>query len=428
MGYFALFCSFCSGPLEDAHEAWLDYLADTKAPWPPKDGGWRNPPGYPVPAKSKEEIVSISPEDGAFWDDWVCVGPMWKEDWVSPPCVDRGYGAIFIDGSDDWQNHSETTRYLRIHRGCLSFVCRRLGIVPRTLWESLYQPGSDYARYGEAGQGLLYCPTYYEMDGRNGQDFAYALTRWTRPREDDPDCVDCWDDPDSMEDTAWILTRPTALPIPPPIAVGASWTASESGSKCMTIFAIPELLDFVLSLIVEITPQGAAKELMHEFKGSATAFDPVSLISATKTLFALGQVNRFFHDALLVHRQGLFLLLASQYGWMLPTQFGDLATTVPTTPADWKEWCDRSGPDLDLRLEQPLDWRAYLLTFMRKEDSVVKNRWRLHRMSVQFARGLYMPATETEAAWRWSVGSLGLRSNIVPPDPWAWELHGGDKL
>ncbi|KAJ7041019.1 hypothetical protein C8F04DRAFT_1219614 [Mycena alexandri] len=409
MGYFELYCSFCAGPLDDAHTTWLDYLVRTQdddAPWPPNDGEWRNPPGYPVPIKSKEEIVSISPEDGAFWDDWICVAPMWKDDWVSPLCQDGGYGAIFIDGSDDWQNNIETPRYIQIHRGCLSFACRRLGITPCTLWESLYQPGSDYLRYGEEGKGLLYCLTYYEMDGRNGQDFGYAITRWTRPREDDPDCVDQWADPDSMEDTAWILTHPTALPMPPPIAAAAPWTASESSPECITIFAIPELLNVVLSFIVEVDPHDAAKELRE----CVTAFDPPSLISATKTLFALCQVNHFFYDALLVHRQGLFLLLASQYGWMLPS-----------TPGDWKEWRERSGPDLDLRLEQPFDWRTYLLTFLRKEYPVVRNRWRLHRMSVQFARGLHSPATGTEAAWRWSVGSLGLRSSVVSPDLWGWE-------
>ncbi|KAJ7041022.1 hypothetical protein C8F04DRAFT_187186 [Mycena alexandri] len=407
MGYFELYCSFCAGPLGDAREAWLEYLVLTRDDgWPPNDGEWRNPPGYPVPSKSKEDIVSISPEDGAFWEDWVCVGPMWKDDWVSPRCEDGGYGAIFIDGSDDWQNNSETSRYFQIHRGCLSFPCRRLGITPRTLWESLYQVGSDYLRYGKEGKGLLYCLKYYEMDGRNAQDFGYAITQWTRPREDDPDCVDRWDDPDSMEDTAWILTRPTALPIPPPIAAAAPWTASESSSECITIFAIPELLNVVLSFIVEVAPQDAAREL----KECATAFDPPSLISVTKTLFALGQANHFFHDALLVHRQGLFLLLASQYGWMLPS-----------TPADWKEWRDRSGLDLDLRLEQPADWRAYMLTFMRKEHPAVRNRWRMHRMSVQFARGRTRRVTATEPAWRWSVGSLGLQSSIASPDPWTWE-------
>ncbi|KAJ7072813.1 hypothetical protein C8F01DRAFT_1012737 [Mycena amicta] len=405
MGAFEIYCSFCAGPLCDAHSAWLSYLEVTRdAPWPPKDGEWRNPPGYAVPSKSRGEIVSISRKDGLFWNDWVCVGPTWTADWVSPRCEQGDYGSILIDGSDDWQNNGE--RYLQIHRGCLSFACRRLGITPKTLWESFFQPGADYLRYGGGNTGLLYCVNYYDMDGRNGQYFGYAITRQT-PREDDPNCVDRWDDPDSMEDTAWILTRPASLPIPVSIEAPSPKTASESTSECMKVFGIPELLNLVLSSIVAFAPHDAAREL----KECATDFDPPSLISATNTLLTLCQVSHFFHDAILVHRQGLFLLLASQYGWLLPS-----------TPAEWREWRERSGPELDyLRLEQALDWRAYLLAFMRKEDHVVRNRWRMHRMTVQFARGRARLATETAPAWRWSVGSLGLPSSFVPPDPLAWE-------
>ncbi|KAJ7621711.1 hypothetical protein DFH06DRAFT_1232545 [Mycena polygramma] len=407
MGVFELYCSFCAGPLCDARSAWLSYLGARDAPWPPKDGEWRNPPGFPVPSKTKEDIGCITPEDGAFWNDWVCVGPKWKDGWVSPPCEQGDYGEIFIDGSSDWQDGSQ--KYLRIHRGCLSFLRRRVGITPQHLWESLYQPGADYLRYGEQGQGLLYCLKYYDMDGRNGQEFGYAIARQT-PREDEPDCVDRWDDPDSMDDTAWMLTRPTCLSLPvafeallPPAAI----PEPTSSADCMEIFSVPELLDFVLSAIIEVLPCDAAIEL----KEDGAEFDPPSLVSATKALLALCQVNHFFHDAIIRDRQGLFLLLASQYGWMLPS-----------TPGDWKEWRERSGPALDLRLEQALDWHRYLLSFLRKEDRVVKNRWRMHRMSVQFARGRARLATESSPAWSWSVGSLGLRSGIVSPDAWAWEL------
>jgi hypothetical protein len=100
---------------------------------------------------------------------------------------------------------------------------------------------------------------------------------------------------------------------------------------------------------------------------------------------------------------------------------------LPSTPADWKEWRDRSGPELDLRLDQLLDWRGYLLTFLRKQDRVVKNRWRFHRMAVQCARGRARPATETRPAWRWSVGELGLRSGVLPPEALAWELPSVDR-
>ncbi|KAJ7668983.1 hypothetical protein B0H17DRAFT_1142259 [Mycena rosella] len=376
---------------------------DSRRPLAPERRRVAEPPGYPVPSKPMQDIVRISPEDGAFWNDWVCVGPMWARDWVSPPCEQGDYGAVIIEGSSDWQ--SNAARFLHIHRGCLSFVCHRLGITPRALWESLYQPGADYLRYGEAGNGLLYCLKYYEMDGRNGQEFGYAVSRQT-PRDGEPDCVDRWDDPDSMDDTAWILGRPTCLPTPAAIAAAPAKSESSSPAHCMQVFGIPELLDLVLSAIIELPPDAAAAEL----KESAAHFDPPSLVAATRTLLALCQVNRFFHAALTAHRQGLFLLLAAQYGWMLPS-----------TPADWTAWRARAGPALDARLEQPLDWHAYLLTFLRKEDGAVRNRWRMHRMAVQCARGRARLATETSAGWRWSVGELGLRSGFVPPERWAWE-------
>ncbi|KAJ7346903.1 hypothetical protein DFH08DRAFT_205357 [Mycena albidolilacea] len=323
------------------------------------------------------------------------------------------YGAIIIDGSSDWQDN-DPGRYLRIHRGCLSFLCRHVGITPKLLWESLYQPGSDYLQYGEGLIGLLYCLGYYDMEGRNDQEFGYAICRQT-PRENEPDCVDRWDDPDTMDDTAWILSRPTRLSPPAAIEALPSPTAStESSSKaeCMRVFGVPELLNIVLSAIIEVDPHDVAGEL----KASGADCDVPSLTSATQSLLALCQVNRFFHIAITRHRQGLFFLLASQYGWMLPS-----------TPADWKEWQDRSGPELDLRLDQLLDWRGYLLTFLRKQDRVVKNRWRFHRMAVQCARGRARPATETRPAWRWSVGELGLRSGILPPEASAWELPPVDR-
>ncbi|KAJ6505832.1 hypothetical protein C8R47DRAFT_1243755 [Mycena vitilis] len=393
MGVFELYCSFCAGPLCDARSAWLSYLGARDAPWPPKDGEWRNPPGFPVPSKSKEDIVCITSEDGAFWNDWVCVGPKWKDGWVSPPCEQGDYGEIFIDGSSDWQDGSQ--KLLRIHKGCLAFLCRRVGITPQDLWESLYQPGADYLRYGEQGHGLLYCLKYYDMDGRNDQEFGYAIARQT-PRQDEPD--------------SWILTRPTCLPLSvilEAISPSTSTPGPMSSTSCMKLFSVPELLNLVLSAIIEVLPCDAATEL----KEDGAEFDPPSLVSATKALLALCQVNRFFHDAIIRDRQGLFLLLALQYGWMLPS-----------TTGDWKEWRGRSGPQLDLPSEQELDWHGYLLTFLRKEERVVKNRWRMHRMSVQFARGRARVATETTSAWSWNVGSLGLRSGVIPPEAWACEL------
>ncbi|KAJ6559804.1 hypothetical protein B0H19DRAFT_1145825, partial [Mycena capillaripes] len=340
-----------AGPLCHARPAWLSYLEVTSgATWPPKDGEWRNPPGYPVPSNFPSRRTTSEQGD---------------------------YGAVLIDGSSAWQEHSDVERFLRIHWGCLSFACRRLAITPQVLWDSFYEPGANYLQYGEQGDGLLYCVKYYDMDGRNGQEFGYAIARQML-REDDPD------------------------PSPP-----TTISDSSSLADCMKVFGVPELLNHVLSVIANVASSDAAAELRE----NTAQFDPPSLVSATQTLLALCHVNHFLHDAILRDRQGLFLLLASQYGWMLPG-----------TPAEWEAWRERSGLDsLDLRLEQPLDWRGYLLTFLRNEDRVVRNRWRMHRMSVQFARGRARLATETSPAWRWSVGELGLRSSMSPPEAWAWE-------
>ncbi|EIN08809.1 hypothetical protein PUNSTDRAFT_143517 [Punctularia strigosozonata HHB-11173 SS5] len=408
MGIFELYCAFCAGPLCDAREAWRRYLLDdntSAADWPPADGKWRNPPGYPVPSASIDDILSISAEDGAYWKDWVCVSPRWKEDWVSPPCTQGDSGTIYINGSSDWQD--QPGRYVRIHRGCLSFLCRRVNITPRQLWESLYETGSDYLQYGEAGQGLLYCLKYYDMEGRNGQEFGYAIARQTA-KEDDPETVDRWDDPDTMEDTAWLLSRPMVLPIPealdvcPPATSPAEINQRAPWSK---VFGVPELFNAILSAVVDLPLSVVAEELLED----ATVFDPPSLVSATGTTLALCEVNHFFHDAIIRHRQGLFLRLAWQYGWVLPS-----------TPMEWEAWKDGLNA-IDLRLDQSYDWRSYLLMFLRKEDRHVKNRWRMHRMSLQYARGRARPATESTPAWRWNVGELGIRGCLSPPQRWSWE-------
>lgn len=75
-----------AGPLGDPRPGWSYTLKpkDDDA-WPPVDGAWRsNPPGYPVPTDTIEDIITITDADARFWDDWVCVGPVWPEDYVSP--------------------------------------------------------------------------------------------------------------------------------------------------------------------------------------------------------------------------------------------------------------------------------------------------------------------------------------------------------
>ncbi|KAJ7044283.1 hypothetical protein C8F04DRAFT_1250226 [Mycena alexandri] len=272
---------------------------------------------------------------------------------------ENNYGVIFIEGSDAWQNDA-AERYFIIYRGCLSFICCRVGITPQDLWESLFQPPSGSFPYAVMDKGSLYCVEYYGMDGHNEQQFGYAVEQQTL-REDGSGCADRWSDPDSMEDTAWILRRPTVLPIPAPNHIQALAVVA-SPVEYMAVFDIPELFNLVLLSIVELRPEDAAREPKAD-----NHFNSPPLISAAKTILALSQVNHFFHNAILTHCQGLFVLLIFQYGWMLPS-----------TPGDWIEWRTRSGPEpLDLRLEQSLDWRAYVLRCLRRENMAVMNRWHL---------------------------------------------------
>ncbi|RFU35790.1 hypothetical protein B7463_g583, partial [Scytalidium lignicola] len=174
-----------SGPFEDARDAWLDTLK-----------------GDEVPTKPIEEIVTISPEDGQFWDGYVCVSPNWPEAYVSPPCIFYCWTPTVFCIEDDKELDTGEHHFLRIHRTCLSFLYRINGLTPRELWESLYQPGSHYSKYGENGSGLLYCVEYYDMQDRDGQEFNYAIER-SEPPKDRPDLPQLawWWDPESMEDT-----------------------------------------------------------------------------------------------------------------------------------------------------------------------------------------------------------------------------------
>ncbi|KAG7093360.1 hypothetical protein E1B28_007042 [Marasmius oreades] len=401
MGVFDTYCCFCAGPLENGRQSWIYFLQEGVKEWPPKDGEWHNPPDYPVPQKPIEEIVTIDEEDGKTWNDWVVVSPVWaKQDWVSPPCCGDSYGSVEINGDTDWNANDE--RFLRIHRICLSFLCRRLSISPQALWESLYIPGADYLKYGESGDGLLYCVKYHDMEDRNRQNFGYAVERQT-PQKYDPENVDRWYDPETMNDTAWILSRPSVLPLPKALEV--SPVIQPPASEARRVFDVPELLDAILTEVISI-PEDV---IVNELKDGGSVFDYPSVLEATRSLLSLAQVDRWFYRAIVRDRQGLFLRLASSFGWMLPC-----------IPADWSNWPNELTP-LSLTLTQSVDWRYYLLTCLRKEDLHVRNRFRFHRMTVQFARGRAKKNSDGETIWRWNVGQLGFTSSSERPEPKTWE-------
>ncbi|KAK7062879.1 hypothetical protein VNI00_000376 [Paramarasmius palmivorus] len=401
MGVFDTFCSFCAGPLEDGRVSWINFL-DVGETWPPEDGKWLNPPGYPVPTKPVDEIVTITPEEGKMWEDWVVVGPMWGKSWVSPPACDSdGYGGVEIDGKDTEEWNPQDQPFLRIHRHCLSFVCRHNALTPQELWESLYGPNADYKKFGGLGNGLLYCVKYLDMTGRPEQFFGYAAKRaYEEFKGPKPKEVCTWLDPDSMEDTKWILSSPNRLPKPQPLAPSTIQPPDVASKR---LFDVPELLNAILEELVYLPVEVAVEEIKNS---TMEVYDPPSAVTAARALLSLAQVDRWFYRAIIRERQGLFLRATHNFGWMLPS-----------TPADWSQWPENLNP-LSFTLSQDIDWRAYLLTFLRKEDVHVRSRWRLHRMAVQFAKGV---DGVWAAKWHWHSGRLGVRPSLEKPEPEEWE-------
>ncbi|KAF9260877.1 hypothetical protein L218DRAFT_989357 [Marasmius fiardii PR-910] len=432
MGVFDTYCCFCSGPLEDARAGWLNMLTETledEDHWPPKDGEWANDPGYPVPTKPIEEIVTISEEDGEAWEDWVVVSPVWPETYVSPPCSVDSYGSVEIEASEEWNTDGQP--YLHIHRICLSFLCRRNAITPRELWESICAPDSQYQKYAERIQGLLYSVDYYDMEERNGQSFGFAIERY-EPPEDRPDLPKgTWWDPESMEDTKWILARPTVLPAPEPLEPSIVQPSAVTERK---VFEVSELFDAILNAIVDLPPEIIESELKANGKGNEKSsknsedgqeeeedeeedeepiFESPSAVTAAETLLSLAQVDRWFYHSIIRNRQGIFLQALRNFGWMLPC-----------TPADWahSKWPEELTTQTPLWKQANRDWRRYMIACFRRDDPHLLNRWRFNMMAVQFARGTDRHKSDENPDWFWNVGKLGVKSSLEKPDAQVWEI------
>ncbi|KAK7033589.1 hypothetical protein VNI00_012826 [Paramarasmius palmivorus] len=381
-----------AGPLEDAHYAWECFLVGNKPEsWPPKDDSQFSP----VPTKSLNEVLTITPKDGQIWEDWVVVAPIWGEDWVSPPAICDSYGGIEIDGTEDWNIRDEN--FLRIHRICLSFLCRRLSITPREFWDFLYAPDSLYFLNCHCpGEQLLPYFQYHDMDGRNEQYFGYAVRKWERGT--------WFYDSESMDQTSWILARPNLLPAPDPLPPSS---ASLSCQSSVRLFDIPELFDAILDSIVFVSTETIAAELVEDRHN----FDSPSAILAARALLSLAQVDRWFYHAIVQKRQGLFLRAAHNFGWMLPCM-----------PADWDEWPRELSP-IKFDLFQQYDWRAYLLAFLRKDNAHVRNRWRFQMMTSTFSRGITAVSLDrSRVIWHWRIGELGVKTSLEAPQSEAWEL------
>ncbi|KAK7033590.1 hypothetical protein VNI00_012827 [Paramarasmius palmivorus] len=356
-----------------------------------------------MPTKTLNEILTITPKDGQIWEDWVVVSPIWGKDWVSPPAYCDSYGAIEIDGTEDWNVRDEN--FLRIHRICLSFLCRRLSITPRELWESLYAPESIYfLHYNRPGEQLLPYFHYHDMEGRNKQFFGYAVKKIDTARQR-------WvNDTESMDQTSWILARPNLLPAPEPLLPSS---VSLSCQCSVRTFDIPELFDAILDSIVFVSSETIAAELLEDRRN----FDSPSAILAARALLSLVQVDRWFYHAIVQERQGLFLRAAHNFGWMLPC-----------TPADWCEWPRELSP-IKFDLLQQYDWRAYLLAFLRKDNAHVRNRWRFQMMTSNFSRGITRFTRDySTVIWRWNVGRLGVKTSLEAPRAETWEVEPSDEV
>ncbi|KAJ3542908.1 hypothetical protein NM208_g3852 [Fusarium decemcellulare] len=380
MGWFDCYCAFCAGPFHDAHELWTIFLekwTDSNQ-WP--DGFPLFEDDYP----NSSPYVKISGKDGEFWDSFVCVTP----DYVGPET-----DGVFQILSWNRELSLREEHFIPIHKACLSFVCRHNDITPRELWESCYGESSK-GRCGPDDDGLITCVDYYYMNRRNQDAFAYALKdRKTKLFS-----------PESMVDCNWLLARPTLLPALQPLQPSTIEMASPDVRR---VFGVPELLDAILGYVADVP----AEVMEEELKQSQDDFDAPSAIIAAKALLALTQVDRWFYHEIVTKRQFLFLEAARNFGWMLPF-----------TPDDWSDskwtndWFKNSGQ------KSHIDWRAHMLTCLNTNTPHVWNRWRFHKMAVQFARGTSRFRNETRPDWYWNAGKLGFKPNMEPPTHEEWEL------
>jgi hypothetical protein len=283
-----------------------------------------------------------------------------------------------------------------MHRGCLSMLCRRLHVDPPQFWAALYS--TDRYRSISSDSGLFYGVDYFDMEGRAQQSFEFTLMGETMV-----DGEPLWyEDPKSMEDLKWLFARPNVFPKVEPLTYSGGPPPDMARTACMKMFANPELLNNILAGIVHVEQSHVAAELEQ-----SSAWVSPCVVSSTSSIFSLLQVSRFFHRAIVRDRQGLFLRLAHLHGWMLPV------SPLEWAPASWP-----NASPIDLALQQPYDWRAYLLAFLRKENPHVRNRWRFHRMQIQFAR-----LGSGTSKRKWLVGELGHRQSPEPPKAWEWELE-----
>ena len=252
--------------------------------------------------------------------------------------------------------------------------------------------------------------TYYDMEGRDHQHFAYAL-QTRKPHKDNSVGCDRWWDLDSMKDINWLLARPTVFPkldpLPELLPIIPKAPVDWSSAICR-VLRIPELFDVILDYIVTLPEQDV---LAAEFMGSPRDGRSDSLDKLVKTMFSLLQVEKHLYAYILEQRQDLFLQLARHHAWMLPI-----------TALDLESWQSNNEPIQVMRRQLTRDWRRYLLTFLRRDDLHVKNRFRMYRMALQCMRGKAVRS----GGGKWSVGELGYVPGVAEDaigSVWEWEYQ-----
>jgi len=313
-----------------------------------------------------------------------------------------------IHDGEEWENwwamelEGDDATYLCIHRACLSSLCRRLKTTPQSLWDTFH--GREGLNPGHIRSMIspLHCVRYYDIEGRQGQSFQYALEKIARSEDGNRTL---WYDPVSMYPCQWLLARPTILPTLDVRLLDSTTTgileqfSSSSNAAFVKTLAISELFDHILSFLESPRPAEPDPEFI------AVVAHPDML----STLLSHLSISRTVHN-LLLERQDIFFRLTCQSGWMLPV-----------TPVDWIEWKAKRNPYpiLSPTLSNDLDWRRYIVACARLEDPHVKNRFRFHRMHVQFATS---SRCNPDSEWTWNVGNLDQYSSLSEPDTWDWEL------
>jgi hypothetical protein len=266
---------------------------------------------------------------------------------------------------------------------------------------------------------------YYDMWRRNGQDFMFTLPLNSKRGN-------VWWSPEySYQQLNWIFASPSIFPrvpdLPALLDEISAPISSPYQSTCRRVLYTPDLLFTVLDWVAPYIPQEIiTEEMTHSLDRD---YCP-PIVDSIKTILSMVLVNKRFHNWIIQSRQDLFFRIIWQMGFMLPA-----------CPLDWKSWNavnDFLPPLTGVPIEvipwshnrsritttsNAKDWRAYMFLFLRREDRHMQSRYRLHRLHVQHARGLFDERDGIKHKY-WSCGALGVGTALECPKLYEWEKEG----